>query len=123
MRGQTVAPFEKFAFSAKPNEISDLVTTEYGYHIIQVEEKEPARVKPFDEVKDSIAEQLEEAGRERQDAVDGRSGPRRAAQSPGLRGGCRQAVRSRPDYGERRQSGRAGSFLGPARRSARRWLA
>ncbi len=62
VRGQTVPPFEKFAFSAKPNDISDLVTTEYGYHIIQVEEKEPARVKPFDEVKDSIADQLKKQG-------------------------------------------------------------
>ncbi len=62
VRGQTVAPFEKFAFSAKPNEISDLVTTEYGYHIIQVMEKEPARVKPFDEVKGAIAEQLKKQG-------------------------------------------------------------
>ncbi len=62
IKGQTVAPFEKFAFSAKPNEISDLVTTEYGYHIIQVEEKQPARVKPFEEVKDSIAEQLKKQG-------------------------------------------------------------
>ncbi len=62
VKGQTVPPFEKFAFSAKPNEISDLVTTEYGYHIIQVEEKEPARVKPFEEVKDSIADQLKKQG-------------------------------------------------------------
>ena len=62
VRGQTVAPFEKFAFSAKPKDISDLVTTEYGYHIIQVLEKEPARVKPFDEVKDSIADQLKKQG-------------------------------------------------------------
>lgn len=62
VRGQTVPPFEKFAFSAKPKDISDLVTTEYGYHIIQVEEKEPARVKPFDEVKDAIAEQLKKQG-------------------------------------------------------------
>ena len=62
MRGQTVPPFEKFAFSAKPKDISDLVTTEYGYHIIQVLEKEPARVKPFDEVKDSIADQLKKQG-------------------------------------------------------------
>jgi peptidyl-prolyl cis-trans isomerase D len=38
------------------------VTTEYGYHIIQVLEKEPARVKPFDEVKDSIADQLKKQG-------------------------------------------------------------
>jgi peptidyl-prolyl cis-trans isomerase D len=62
VRGQTVAPFEKFAFSAKPGETSDLVTTEYGYHIIQVESKEPARVKPFEEVKDSLAEQLKKQG-------------------------------------------------------------
>ena len=62
VRGQTVPPFEKFAFSAKPKEISDVVTTEYGYHIIQVLEKEPARVKPFDEVKDSIADQLKKQG-------------------------------------------------------------
>src|SRR5579872_7264460 len=62
VRGQTVPPFEKFAFSAKPKEISDLVTTEYGYHIIQVLEKEPARVKPFDEVKDSIAALLKNPG-------------------------------------------------------------
>ena len=62
VKGQTVAPFEKFAFSAKPNEISDLVTTEYGYHIIQVEEKEAARIKPFEEVKESIATQLKKQG-------------------------------------------------------------
>ena len=62
VKGQTVPPFEKFAFSAKPNEISDLVTTEYGYHIIQVEEKQAARVKPFEEVKDSITEQLKKQG-------------------------------------------------------------
>jgi len=62
VRGQTVEPFEKFAFSAKPNEISNVITTEYGYHIIQVLQKEPARVKPFDEVKDSIAEQLKKQG-------------------------------------------------------------
>lgn len=58
VRGQTVPEFEKFVFSAKPKEISNIVTTEYGYHIIQVLEKEPARVKPFDEVKGDIEAQL-----------------------------------------------------------------
>ena len=62
VRGQTVPEFEKFAFSAKPKEISDIVTTEYGYHIIQALEKEPARVKPFEEVKGSIEEQLKKQG-------------------------------------------------------------
>jgi peptidyl-prolyl cis-trans isomerase D len=62
VRGQTVPEFEKFAFSAKPKEISGIVTTEYGYHIIQALEKEPARVKPFEEVKGSIEEQLKKQG-------------------------------------------------------------
>jgi peptidyl-prolyl cis-trans isomerase D len=58
VRGQTVPEFEKVAFTAKPKEISDVVTTQYGYHIIQVMEKEPARVKPFEEVKTALAEEL-----------------------------------------------------------------
>jgi peptidyl-prolyl cis-trans isomerase D len=62
VRGQTVPEFEKFVFSAKPKDISDVVTTEYGYHVIQVLEKEPARVKPFDEVKADIATQLRKQG-------------------------------------------------------------
>lgn len=62
VRGQTVPDFEKFAFSAKPKDISGIVTTEYGYHIIQVLEKEVARVKPFAEVKGSIEEQIKKQG-------------------------------------------------------------
>ena len=58
VRGQTVPEFEKTAFSAKLNDISDIVTTEYGYHIIQVQERQPARVVPFEEVKDQIAAEL-----------------------------------------------------------------
>ncbi|MEQ1884333.1 MAG: peptidylprolyl isomerase [Bryobacteraceae bacterium] len=58
VRGQTVPEFEKFVFSAKPKDISDIVTTEYGYHIIQVMSKEAARVKPFEEVKEQLTEEL-----------------------------------------------------------------
>lgn len=58
VKGQTVPEFEKTAFSAKPKDISDVVTTEYGYHIIQVTEKEAARIRPFDEVKENIATEL-----------------------------------------------------------------
>jgi peptidyl-prolyl cis-trans isomerase D len=50
-RGQMVPAFEAAAFSLKPNEISNLIKTEYGYHIVQVLEKETARVKPFEEVR------------------------------------------------------------------------
>lgn len=54
-RGQTVAPFEQAMFALKPNEISNLVKTEFGFHIIQVLEKENARVKPFEEVREQLA--------------------------------------------------------------------
>jgi peptidyl-prolyl cis-trans isomerase D len=54
LQGQTVPEFEKTAFSLQPDSISDLVKTQYGFHIIKVLEKETAHTKPFDEVKDSI---------------------------------------------------------------------
>lgn len=55
MRGQMVKPFEEAVFSLKPNEISNLVKTEYGYHIVQVLEKEPAHLRTFDEAKAEIS--------------------------------------------------------------------
>ncbi|HYO80512.1 MAG TPA: peptidylprolyl isomerase [Bryobacteraceae bacterium] len=54
-RGQMVPPFEKAVFSLPVKQISDLVTTEYGLHIVQVLEREQARVKPFEEVRDQLA--------------------------------------------------------------------
>jgi peptidyl-prolyl cis-trans isomerase D len=53
-QGQTVPAFEKVAFSLPPGQVSDLVKTEYGFHIIKVLESEPAHTKPFEEVKDSL---------------------------------------------------------------------
>ncbi|MGH9342463.1 MAG: peptidylprolyl isomerase [Terriglobia bacterium] len=58
-RGQTVKAFEDAAFSMKPGEISNLVKTEYGYHIIKVEDKQTAHLQPFAEVKASIQAALE----------------------------------------------------------------
>jgi peptidyl-prolyl cis-trans isomerase D len=57
-RGQMVPEFDKAAFAMKPGELSGIVTTEFGYHIIKVNEKENARVKPFDEVKGDLATEL-----------------------------------------------------------------
>ncbi|MGH9451228.1 MAG: peptidyl-prolyl cis-trans isomerase [Terriglobia bacterium] len=57
--GQTVKPFEDAAFSMKPGEISNLVRTEYGYHIIKVEDKQTAHLETFDEVKGAIQATLE----------------------------------------------------------------
>jgi peptidyl-prolyl cis-trans isomerase D len=53
-QGQTVAEFEKTAFSLPAGQISNLVKTQYGFHIIRALEKETAHTKPFEEVKDSL---------------------------------------------------------------------
>jgi peptidyl-prolyl cis-trans isomerase D len=58
VRGQTVPEFEAAAFALKPNEISGLVKTSYGYHIIQAFEKESAHLKTFDEVKPELTAEL-----------------------------------------------------------------
>ncbi|MGH9570341.1 MAG: peptidylprolyl isomerase, partial [Candidatus Angelobacter sp.] len=54
VKGQTVPEFEKTAFAQNPGQISDLVQTSYGFHIIQTEEKEPAHLKSLTEVKSTI---------------------------------------------------------------------
>jgi peptidyl-prolyl cis-trans isomerase D len=58
VRGQTVPEFESAAFALQPNQLSSVVTSQYGYHIIQVLEKQPARLKTFDEVKDELTTEL-----------------------------------------------------------------
>jgi peptidyl-prolyl cis-trans isomerase D len=58
VRGQTVPEFEKTAFSLKPGQISGVITTQYGFHIIQVLDKQEAHLQTFDEVKDQIAAEL-----------------------------------------------------------------
>ena len=58
VRGQMVKEFEDTTFALKPKEISNVITTQYGYHIIQVLEKEPARLKTLDEVKADISNTL-----------------------------------------------------------------
>ena len=60
VRGQTVPEFEAAAFSLPKGSISDLVKTQYGFHIIQVIERENARTQTLDEVKASIVNQLQQ---------------------------------------------------------------
>ncbi len=57
-RGMMVKPFEEAVFSLKKGQISGLVRTPFGFHIIKVEDRQPAHVKPFEAVKKEIEEKL-----------------------------------------------------------------
>lgn len=57
-RGQMVKPFEDAAFALKPGEVSNVVESEFGYHIIKSGEHRDARTVPLAEVSDRIAQAL-----------------------------------------------------------------
>jgi peptidyl-prolyl cis-trans isomerase D len=57
-RGRMVAEFDQAAFSMEPGKISDLVKTQYGYHIIKVVDKKAATTRPLAEVRQQIQDQL-----------------------------------------------------------------
>jgi peptidyl-prolyl cis-trans isomerase D len=56
-RGQIAGgkAFDDAAFGLKKGEVSDIVESDFGYHIIQATDVKPAVTKPFDEVKDALA--------------------------------------------------------------------
>lgn len=56
---EMVPAFSKVAFSTKPGEISGIVQTEFGYHIIKVVDRKKAGLTPYDEVKPQIQKYLE----------------------------------------------------------------
>ena len=57
-RGAMVKPFEDAAFSLSVGEVSEPVETQLGFHIIQLEDRQPAQPRPFDEVRDEIRQEL-----------------------------------------------------------------
>jgi peptidyl-prolyl cis-trans isomerase D len=59
VRGQTVKEFEDTAFSLQPGQVSGLVKTVYGIHILKLEDKQMAHLQAFDEVKGGILADLE----------------------------------------------------------------
>jgi peptidyl-prolyl cis-trans isomerase D len=57
-RGQMVPEFDKVAFELQPGQVSDLVKSQFGYHIIKVTDKRPATTKTLAEVRGQIEDQL-----------------------------------------------------------------
>jgi peptidyl-prolyl cis-trans isomerase C len=67
-RGQMVPAFDQAVFALKPGEISDVVTTPFGYHIIKLTEKKEASTIPLETVKPRVLEFL--TNQKRQQRVD-----------------------------------------------------
>jgi peptidyl-prolyl cis-trans isomerase D len=59
-KGRTVPEFEKAAFSLPKGQISDLVKSSYGFHIIRVDDRQDAHMKTLEEVKDQIEPTLKQ---------------------------------------------------------------
>ena len=58
--GVMLAEFENALENLKPKEISQPIKTSYGFHIIRLDEVNPERIKPLEEVKDEIAQKVKE---------------------------------------------------------------
>lgn len=64
-KGQVIPEFEEACKKLKPGEVSDVVKSSLGYHVIQVTERREARDRTLDEVKDRIARALEQRQRQK----------------------------------------------------------
>ena len=58
--GQMVKPFENAALALKPNEVSDIVETRFGYHIIKVFDTKPEQTLAYADVKDKITQRMKQ---------------------------------------------------------------
>lgn len=59
-RGQMVKPFEDVVFAMETGEVSDIVETRFGYHLIKKTGKQPAGTVPYEEIEDRLKEYLKD---------------------------------------------------------------
>jgi parvulin-like peptidyl-prolyl isomerase len=72
-KGRMVPEFEKAAYSLEVGELSEPVRTQFGWHLIQLHERIPAKVTSFEEIKEKVVEYLTERKKDRvfEDFLDG----------------------------------------------------
>lgn len=58
VKGIMVKPFEEALFSLEEGQVSDIIKTSFGFHIIKAEEIDKGKLKPFDTVKDKVKKQI-----------------------------------------------------------------
>jgi len=65
-RGQMVGPFDTAVFAMKVGDVSEIVETQFGLHIIRLADRQPERVVPLDEVRTQVQQFLENQARQDQ---------------------------------------------------------
>ncbi len=68
-REEMVAPFSEAAFALQPGQVSDVVTTRFGYHLIRVTERQAEEAMAYNDVKDAIATRLRQEQEEKRIAA------------------------------------------------------
>jgi peptidyl-prolyl cis-trans isomerase C len=68
-REEMVAPFSEAAFALQPGQVSDVVTTRFGFHLIRVTERQAEEALSFNDVKDAIATRLRQEQEEQRIAA------------------------------------------------------
>jgi len=64
-RGRMVKPFEDAAFATKPGTVSQIVETQFGFHLVKTFELKPAGVEPLEQVKPVIKQYLDQMSRQK----------------------------------------------------------